>query len=208
MKKIELPEIRIMTIEEAKKLINLLNECDNKIVYLANKLAACTGLRMGELLGLRGECVLVDHLLIKGTISGRNYSDFKLSNNRRNVPIAAVMRSELEELLKANGSGYVFSSDGGNTPISANLIKKHFNIALEKIGIRGDKRHSRKLCFHSWRQFFINNLRMHSLSALKISSVTGIKPVNLMDYYTRFDKKNYKEVMDVQEGMFDGLKTI
>jgi integrase len=52
-------EIEILTPDEVKKLFPADWEAvwDERLFYTLNKLAACTGMRHGELLGLRGEFI-------------------------------------------------------------------------------------------------------------------------------------------------------
>jgi hypothetical protein len=58
--KADIPEREILTVEEVRKMFphNWAAIWGSEVVCKAHKLAACTGLRIGELRGLRGEFVL------------------------------------------------------------------------------------------------------------------------------------------------------
>jgi integrase len=111
------------------------------------------------------------------------------------------MRQELDELIHANGDGYVFSDDGGTFPIKDHLIRKHFDHALEKIGISYDEKLNRNLSFHAWRHFFNTLLRMSNVSDSKVQSVTGHRSKSMTELYTHFDTRQFTEVRNVQDGL-------
>ena len=98
-------------------------------------MAACAGLRIAELRGLRGDLVFDTYIHIKGQFLGKKYVDYTKTKENRSIPISPVIRKLLDDLVKKNGNGYVFSDDGGKTPLSNNFLNKGLNKALKKIGI-------------------------------------------------------------------------
>jgi hypothetical protein len=46
------------------------------------------------------------------------------------------MMALLRKLMIKNGKGFVFSLDGGATPVSNTYIRRSFDSALKKIGIK------------------------------------------------------------------------
>jgi hypothetical protein len=66
------------------------------------------------------------------------------------MPINATIRQELEELMKVNGEGFLFSEDGVKRPIRAEVMERQLTRALERIGIREEERRRRNLTFHAW----------------------------------------------------------
>ena len=190
----------ILTVEEARKLFpaDWSAVWDNLIVYKANRLAACTGVRIGELLGLRGEFVFDDYIFITGQITRFGYVPHTKTKENRNVPISPVMRQELEELLRVNGGGYVFSDDGGNSPVTADRIRRGFDRALERIGISHEEKLKRNLTVHSWRHFLNTLLRMSNVADSKVQKITGHRSMRMTEHYTHFDTRKFAEVRDVQ----------
>jgi integrase len=140
--KVTATEREILTVEDGRKMFpyNWNTVWESRVIYKAHRLAACTGLRIGELRGLRGEFVFDDYIFIKGQHNRYGYVPNTKTKQNRNIPITTLMRRELDELLKANGSGYVFSEDGGATPVSVNRINRQFEKALEHIGISREER--------------------------------------------------------------------
>jgi integrase len=191
---------KIFTVEEARKLFpaNWAAVWDTRVSCLANKLAACTGLRMGELRGLRREHIFDDYIFITGQYGHLGYVAHTKTKRNRNVPITPLMRLELEELLQANGEGYVFSDDGGEKPVSCNRLHKQYKNALERIGIQSKERVERKLSFHAWRHFLNTLLRMSNIADSKVQSVTGHMTMRMTEHYTHFDTRQFSEIRDVQ----------
>jgi len=196
----EAPERIILTVEEVKKLFNAdwSKVWESKVVFLANRLAACTGLRIGELRGLKCEYVFDDYIFITGQYNDYGYIPHTKTRHNRNIPITPLIRQEIDELLKANSAGYVFSDNGGITPVSTSRINRQFDKALENIGISHEEKLKRNLSFHSWRHFLNTLLLTSNVVISKVQKVTGHKSLKMTEHYTHFDTKQFTEVRDVQ----------
>jgi integrase len=169
--------------------------------YKANLLAACTGMRLGEIRGLKGEFVFDEYIYVCGQYTRHGYKNYTKTKENRNVPIAPMMRQELEELIQANGDGYIFSTDGGETPLSEDSVRWQFERALRKIGIDEEQGAKRNLTFHAWRHFLNTLLRTNNIADSKVQSVTGHKTKKMMDHYTHFDTRQFTEVREAQSNL-------
>ncbi|MDR0323569.1 MAG: tyrosine-type recombinase/integrase, partial [Treponema sp.] len=198
--KAEETERKILTVEEVKKLFphNWREIWESPVVYKAHRLAACTGLRISELRGLRGEYVFDDYIYITGQYTSYGYIPNTKTKQNRNIPISPVMRQELEELLLENEDGYIFSVDGGKTPISYDRIRRQYDKALQLIGISYEEKLKRNLSFHAWRHFFNTLLRMSNVADSKVQKVTGHRTMKMTEHYTHFDTRQFNEVRNVQ----------
>ena len=200
----------IFTVEEVRKIFpaDWTTVWGSKVIYLANRLAACTGLRIGEVRGLRGEYVFDDYLFITGQYTDFGYVPNTKTKHNRNIPITPQIRREIDELIQANGTGYVFSEDGGNTPVSVTRFTRHFERALKKIGIDHEEKMKRNLSFHSWllnvakATSILNTLlRMSNVADSKVQSVTGHRTNRMTEHYTHFDTRQFTEVRNVQAAL-------
>jgi len=193
----------ILTVEEARKLFpaDWASVWDNPIVYKANRLAACTGLRNGELRGLRGEFVFDDYIFICGQMTHYGYVKHTKTKQNRNIPISPLMRQELDDLLAANGDGFVFSDDGGKSPIKVDRIRRGFDNALERIGISRTEKLKRNITIHAWRHFLNTLLRMSNVADSKIQKITGHRSLKMTEHYTHFDTRKFTEIRDVQTAL-------
>jgi integrase len=197
-------EIKILTPGEAKKLFPPRWETvwTNYIAFSVNRLAACTGMRIGELMGLKTEYVFGDyiHVCAQYTEDGE-YTDTK-THDTRDIPITPLIRGWLENLMQKNAGGYVFSGDGGRTPVKREDVYKDFYAALEHIGISEAERRARRISLHGWRHFFNTTLRLADVAPGKVNLVAGHKSQKMNDRYTHFDTKEFTEVRRVQETLF------
>jgi integrase len=193
--------IEIITPAEVRKLFPVDWETvweGDHLCYAANKLAACTGMRIGEILGLRGEYVFEDYIHVHAQYDEYGYRPTK-TKETRNIPLAPVIMSELRRLMERNGRGYLFSMDDGTTPVSRRLIYNKFHKALERTGVSKAETQRRGLSIHSWRHFFNTTLQMANVALSKVQSVTGHKSDRMTEWYTHYDAKEFSEVRNVQE---------
>jgi integrase len=195
-------EIKILTPDEVRKLFPEQWEAiwDERIFYVLNKLAACTGMRHGELLGLRGEFVYESYIDVCAQYNHHGYGDVK-THKPRNIPIPSGLRRDLALLMQDNGEGYLFSRDGGKNPVSRGYVYKSLYEALARIGIDEDARKARNLSMHGWRHFFNTTLLMANVSDSKVMSLTGHTTKKMKKHYTHFDNTRMADVIEVQENL-------
>jgi integrase len=193
----------ILTLEEIRKLFPAQWDTvwDNRVAYKANRLAAGTGMRIGEIRGLRGEHIHEDYIQVAGQYTRKGYKPKTKTKKNRDIPINQAIRRELEELIAVNKDGYVFSEDKGVTPIRSETIERQYNRALERIGIDDTTRKKRNLTFHAWRHFFNTLLRMKNIADSKVQSVTGHLTKKQVEHYTHFDTRQFTEVRDAQTAL-------
>jgi integrase len=171
---------------------------NDRIACTANKLAALTGMRISEVLGLRGEFVFDTHVFVCAQYDKYGYRETK-TKGKHNIPLAPAMVTELRELMKVNGSGFLFSEDGGVKPVHRQHLYRGLLKALENIGITKDEIKERGLNVHAWRHFCNTELQRAGLTVQKVQAVTGHKSVGMTEHYTHFDPMDFGEVPKVQE---------
>jgi integrase len=145
-------KIKIITRDEFKKLFvkdwRRVWEND-RITCTANKLAAVTGMRASEVLGLKGGFVYDDHIYLCKQYDEYGYRDTK-TKDKHNIPLPVEMINDLKDLRSMNGDGFLFSLDGGATPMCRRTMYDDFHRALQNIGISDDEIAERYLHLHSW----------------------------------------------------------
>jgi integrase len=196
-------DIKIITPAEFKKLFvgNWRRVWDNDhISYTANKLAALTGMRACEVLGLRGGFVYDDHIYLCKQYDEYGYRDTK-TKDKHNIPLPADMINDLLELKRMNEEGFVFSLDGGGTPMCRKTMYQDFHRALRNIGISDDEIAERHLHLHGWRHFFNTELLKGGLSIPQAQAVTGHKSDRMTEWYLHFDPSEFAKAKQVQEDL-------
>ena len=189
-------ERKIITQDEFKSLFldNWKYVWDNDLlVCTANKLAALTGARCCEILGLRGEFVFDDHIFICAQYDRYGYRPTK-TKDKNNVPLEKDVIRDLRKLMNINGNGFVFSLDGGETPVSAKHIYDGFVEALPRIGISEEERRRRKINIHAWRHFCNTELLKGGLSITQVQAVTRHKSTRMTEHYLHFDPTEFTRV--------------
>ncbi len=197
-------KVEIMTIEEVKRLFDPEQlECvwREELHYTLSMLAATTGMRLGEIQGLRADSVYADFVeVVRQYNSFREVTDTK-THDTRYVTIPAVVARGFSRLMEVNEDGFVFSNDGGKTPVCRSAIYEHFHKALEQVGVDRAKQKRRGPTFHKWRHFFNTTLRMGNVADSKVRELTGHKSEAMTELYTHFDPRSFGDVKRIQEGI-------
>jgi integrase len=196
-------EIKIITRTEFKKLFikdwRRVWE-DDRITYTANKLAAVTGMRASEVLGLKGGFVYDDHIYLCKQYDEYGYRATK-TKDKHNIPLPVEVIENLQELKAMNGDGFIFSLNGGATPICRRTMYDYFHMALGNIGISADEIAERHLHLHGWRHFFNTELLKGGLTIPQAQAVTGHKTERMTEWYLHFDPNEFDKARQVQENL-------
>jgi integrase len=193
-------DLKIITRGEFKALFvnDWRKVWDNDMVLCtANKLAALTGMRCSEVLGLRGDFVFDDHIFLCAQYDEYGYRETK-TKVKHHIPLIGEMVADLRRLMKVNGEGFLFSLDGGATPITRRHLYNGFMAALKNIGMTDTEIAERGLTLHAWRHFCNTELQKAGLSIQKVQAVTGHKSTQMTEHYTHFDPSEFGDVPNVQ----------
>ena len=194
-------EITLITIEEVRRLFPADFKTvwgDRETAYAANKLASLTGMRAGEILGLRGEYVFDNYIHVCGQYGPFGYLPHTKTKENRNIPLLPEMIGLLRELMKHNGNGFVFSLDGGATPVSRNNLYTGLQTALGKIGIDQKEMRRRGLTLHAWRHFVNTDFQRQGLTIQQVQGVTGHKSERMTEWYSHLDPRMIDDVVKAQ----------
>ena len=171
----------------------------NLVHFTVNLLAASTGLRLGEIRGLR-----VGDIDDKIVSVNRSYGKFGAGPTKtkrlREVPIPRKTAYYLRQIAPADG--YVFSVNGGLTPIHSNRIAEFFADALGRAGISNEERRKRQISFHSWRHFFNSLCRRSGVPDPLLRKWTGHRTEQMTELYSHFTAGDFGEIVKVQESLF------
>lgn len=206
------PKIKsILSMEEVRKLFD-----DNNLEeiwagdikhFTLNLLAASTGMRAGECLGLQRKNVNENYVAIIQSWDKKYGFIEPKWGSVRNVPIPSKTFDYLHQLISASPfqeiDDLVFFGKSRSEPIRNEVVLEFLYKAFENIGISKEERKERNITFHSWRHFFNSFLRGR-VNDVKIRKVTGHKTLAMTEHYTHFNIDDFRDVLQVQEGFWSG----
>jgi integrase len=165
-----------------------------------NLLAATTGLRLGECLGLQHGDIRDGWIHVCHNWQRAERLKAPKWGSIRDVPIPNATETALRSLIMANpwGNAFVFWGSSEDFPVSKRTVEVAYNAALASVGIPEEERKRRGLTFHAWRHFFNAMLRGriadHALRAL-----TGHRSETMTERYSHVTEEQRREVKRLAE---------
>jgi len=173
---------------------------NNQIVYTVNKLAALSGMRVSEILGLKGDCLFDDHIYVCMQHDVYGYRPTK-TKDRHNIPLPDSLIEDLKLLKEKSGDGYLFSNDGGCNPICRKTVLMYLRKALVNIGINRAEIKERNLHIHAWRHFFNTEMLKGGMTKEQAQAITTHKSERMTERYTHFDPLEFIKAKEIQEAL-------
>jgi integrase len=183
----EVPRDRTLSVEEYSRL---LRSCSPRLMAIV-QLAYSTGMRCGEILGLRWE--QVD---FKNKIIALEALETK-TQEKREIPLNASLAGMLQQVPKTLGSPFVFTYKGKRMA----SIKTAFNGVCRKAGITGFR-------FHDLRHCAVTNFRKAGVSDSVIMSISGHKTHAVFRRYDRVDREDRHKALGKVESLIDTHMTL
>jgi integrase len=169
---------------------------DNPMHFLLNYLAATTGLRLGEILALRPEAI--NETILNVRYSWNRLEGLKCTKTGkiRAVPIVPELGIILQKYIQdGNITGFIFSANGGKSPIDHKAVYKHFWSALSKIGINQTERQTRNISFHSYRHSFNTMLLEAGVHPETVRLITG-HSARMTAHYAHIQLNNMPDILE------------
>ncbi len=154
--------LRFLTVGECQTLINCCAPHLKPIVTVALH----TGMRRGEILGLRWEQVDLKHgfILLEVTKNGK----------RREIPIDNTLAEEFNSMPRGLESVYVFTDPRTGEPYKS--VQTSFETALKKAEIRNFR-------FHDLRHTFASHMAMAGIDLVSVKELLGHKSLSMTIRY-------------------------
>jgi integrase len=176
---------------EPEEIERVLEACDDpQVPYLRAivVVALHTGMRLGEILGLRWGDLDVRHRLI--SITGIK------NNERKTIPINEILYEELATLPRHVTSPYLFCHPDG-APILR--IDRSFHSVLTRAGIEGFR-------FHDLRHTFASHLVMRGVPLETIGALLGHKDPKMTKRYAHLSPTTLKDAVTTLLDLHVGTK--
>jgi integrase len=205
----------ILSRKEAKKLFSL--KWYDIRSYLGNKLASCSGLRAGEILGLQVRDIGEDRLYIRHSFSNHDGLKSTKTGKERIVPFfMPTLRRQLFNLARRNPQGvsptsFIFwSFVKSDRPMDFHHLNRGLKKMLLRLHLSEDQIKNnpekvecvknywkrRNVVFHSWRHFFASEMA-NQLEQRKVMLATGHSQAEVFKVYAdHASEEIIKEVGD------------
>jgi len=150
------------------------------------QLAYVTGMRRGEITGLRWDQVDLAEQVIKLS------ADDTKTNEAREVPLDADLVAMLKTVPRLVGSPYVFH----HRRLPVKDIKTAFNAACVRAGLTNFR-------FHDLRHCAVTNLRKAGVNDGVIMAISGHKTTHMLRRYDKIDRGDKREALDLVRKKYD-----
>jgi len=179
--------LRYLSREECQALIDACKGVTKAIVTTALN----TGMRKGEILGLKWDQVDIKHgfLLIDRTKNGE----------RREIPINQTLRETLQAIPRRLDIPYVFFDPATGKPYQD--IKRSFGTALRRAGIKD-------FHFHDLRHTFASHLVMAGVDITTVKELLGHKTLTMTLRYAHLAPSHKVKAVDILDNTINGKSTI
>lgn len=202
----------ILSVEEARDLFKL-GTWEDERYRVASLVAMITGLRIGEIQGLRRCDIGDDMLYIRRAWSPVDGLKCPKNGKERKVPIPPEVRQELLKLVSQNPhknmfaetNGFVFWGTMPDKPLVSNQITEGFKKALYSIGITEEMRAERNIVFHSWRHFYATTM-VHDVDEKHAQMVLGHETPAMTKHYADHQRaKDLEEMTTITNNLYKKL---
>ena len=179
--------LRYLSKEECQALISNCTGSIRAIVITALN----TGMRKGEILNLKWDNVDLRHGFI--------LLDVTKNGERREIPINETLRGILQGLTRRLDIPYVFYDNA--TGKSYQDVKRSFNTALRRAGIKDFK-------FHDLRHTFASHLVMAGVDITTVKELLGHKTLTMTLRYAHLAPSHKVKAVDILDSTINGKPTI
>lgn len=167
--------LRFLEQDEINKLLSVCNKTLRSIVVVALN----TGMRRGEILGLKWRDLDIKRSVI--------YLHVTKNGEKREVQINEPVKTELIRVRKHPQSEYIFCKKDGS-PIGD--IKKSFLTAMRKSGIKDFR-------FHDLRHSFASHLVMSGADLNTVRELLGHKSLTMTLRYSHLSPNHKQRAVDI-----------
>ncbi len=183
----------LRTKDEVRRFLEAA-KVEGGMAYMLYLTAICTGMRAGELAGLRWSDVSLERrqILVQRSFDGPTKSD-----EPRAVPILDPLPEELERWQQVHPGELVFTNrDGRMLGPSARLFQEVLHRVLEAAGFpmitRGNRKR-RVITFHGLRHTFASFFVMNGGSIYKLQAILGHESIKMTQRYAHLQPDVFRE---------------
>lgn len=190
-KPVKEPELHFeyWTAPEIQQFLNAMVSDELLPLYIT---ALNTGMRRGELCALKWDRVdfVRNQIAVTRNLTRFGLAETTKSGRKRFVPLSAIVRGVLEQLLKEQRGEFVFSDKEGN-PVDAHHLYRDFQIAQKKAGF------ARQIRFHDLRHTFASHFMMNGGNIYDLQKILGHASLEMTQRYAHMSPDHLAKAIEV-----------
>ncbi len=180
--------VRFLDEDELERLLDACAQSTDPNLYALVELALCTGMRQGELLGLRWRDV--------DLVRGRVVAHVTKNGERRGVPLMPRAVEVLRDHMGRQAPGTLHVFPGPRTGGPAAFNHRLWNLAREAAELEDFR-------FHDLRHTTASYLAMRGASSLQIAEILGHKTLAMVKRYAHLSDAHTRAVLNgLEETLF------
>ncbi len=154
-------------------------------------LAGFTGLRSGELVGLRVGDLKLEHgvIEVRRAVWNGIEGDTKTKSGRRNVFIDSATIQMLRDFLAGRQSGRLFQSRAGTPLENRDICRRVLTPLCEKLGIRPGG-------MHAFRHGRVSHMQANMMPGDFVKNQIGHSDLRITSAYTHFEHRQKRELVE------------
>lgn len=166
-------------------------------IYIMCRLAAMTGMRLGEVQALTRKQIRDGYLDVNASWAKKEGRKTTKSGYGRVVPLDPETMNLLREILPPGEDDLLFTQNG-REPISGNTVRKYLAQRMDELGIAWKENN---LAFHSFRHFFNTRLVAAGIDGQQIRAVVGHESQDMTEHYLHLTAEDMECIRAVQRGI-------
>ncbi|MGB7025449.1 MAG: site-specific integrase [Candidatus Acidiferrales bacterium] len=180
-------EQRWFTQAEIKQIVDAATG-QHKVLF---HLAGYTGLRSGELVGLRVEDLKLDHgvIEVRRAVWNGIEGETKTKSGKRNVFIDSATIRLLRDFLDGRQSGRLFRSRVGTTLENRDICRRILTPLCKKLGIKPGG-------MHAFRHGRVSHMQASMMPGDFVKNQIGHSDLRITSNYTHFEHRQKREMVE------------
>lgn len=168
----------------------------NRHVLLVYKIALNTGMRLGEIVALKWDAVVLSgvkpYIVVKRSVCSRKHQVKETTKSKqvRHVGINEVLLQALGEAYKKKRSDFVVSNQLDNMLNERNFVQRHFEKDIKEAEIS-------RIRFHDLRHTYASNYMMNGGSLYDLQKILGHYDMKMTERYAHLSKNHILDKANV-----------
>lgn len=182
----------------------------SRYYYAANFLACSTGMRLGEVQGLKRKYVHDGYVEIEEAFNGKFGMSAPKWGSCGPVVIPSKVAKALREVMENSpykmDDDLVFAAHAADKPYSKTVFLLQYKSSLTKIGIPTEQIKERNLTFHSWRHGLNSLMRGRAgIGDEMVRRMMRHKTPEMTNRYDHVSPELLAPIQEAQEMIFNGI---